>query len=103
MYILWIFLELKDALYHLGPSARKEPIYQVLLDYDAEGKGLLTFEQFLHLFTSKLVKNDSRENVAEIFSLFDSEKRGFIDIIDLRRVNKNLNMDFSEEQLLDMI
>lgn len=96
-------LELKNALAGLGAEARKEPIYQVILDYDAEGAGYITFEQFIHLLTPRLLENDSRENVDRIFALFDTEKTGFIGVKDLRRIAHELGDDLSEEEITDMI
>lgn len=64
-------IEIKEALSSLGPEARNEPIYQVVLDLAAEGAGNITFEHFIHLMTPRLLENDSRENINKIFALFD--------------------------------
>lgn len=63
-----------------------EPIYQVILDLDSEGAGNITFEQFIHLMTPRIIEEDSRENIDKIFSLYDTEKTGFISLKDLRRI-----------------
>jgi Ca2+-binding EF-hand superfamily protein len=78
----------KNAVAALGQEAKSEGIYQVLLDLDSEGSGDISFEQFIHLMTPKLLRNDSRENIDMIFTLFDSEKSGFISIKSLRRAVK---------------
>jgi Ca2+-binding EF-hand superfamily protein len=95
--------ELKSALAALGPEARSQPIYQVILDLDTEGSGNITFEQFIHLLTPRLIEGDSRENIDHIFSLFDTEKTGFISVRDLRRIAHEIGGDISEEDLNDMI
>lgn len=51
---------LKSALSTLGPEARNEPIYQLIMDFNSEGSGSITFEQFIHLLTPKLLEGDSR-------------------------------------------
>jgi Ca2+-binding EF-hand superfamily protein len=56
------------------------------LDFDAEGAGSITFEQFIHLLTPRLIPNDTHENINRIFTLFDTEKTGFISVKDLHRV-----------------
>jgi Ca2+-binding EF-hand superfamily protein len=56
----------------VGEQAKAEGIYQLILELDSEGNGNISFEQFIHLMTPKLLKNDSRENVDRIFTLFDS-------------------------------
>jgi Ca2+-binding EF-hand superfamily protein len=57
----------------------------LICDLDSEGSGNITFEQFLHLNTRRLVPDDSRENLKSIFTLFDDEKSGFITVKSLRR------------------
>jgi len=39
----------------MGTDARNEPLYQLLLDLDSEGAGNITFEQFIHLMTPRLL------------------------------------------------
>ncbi len=70
----------------MGPEARGESIYQLAVDLAAEGKGSITFEEFIHLMTPRLLVGDSRENIDKIFVLFDTEKTGFISVKDLRRI-----------------
>lgn len=53
--------------------------------------------------TPKLLEGDSRENIDNIFSLFDSEKTGFISVKDLRRIAKEMGQDVADEDLDDMI
>jgi len=70
----------------LGPEAKNEPVYQLILNYAGEGAGNITFEQFIHLMTPRLLPDDTRENVDNIFALFDTEKTGYITAQDLRRI-----------------
>jgi Ca2+-binding EF-hand superfamily protein len=87
----------------LGPDARNEPIYQLILDFDAEGAGHIPFEQFIHLLTPRLIEGDSAENIAHIFALFDTERTGFISARDLRRIAHQMGEELSEEDIADMI
>ena len=80
----------------LGNEAKSEPIYQLLVDLNAEGHGNLTFEDFIHLLTPRFLENDTRENIDKIFALFDYEKTGLISIKDLRRIAHELGEDLSE-------
>lgn len=91
-----LHLELKNSLLSLGEEARSKDIYQVILDLDSEGNGKISFDQFLHLMTPKLIKNDSRENIDLIFSLFDTHKTGFITAKDLRIAVRSLHLNLTE-------
>lgn len=75
----------------------------MIIDLDSEGAGNITFEQFIHLLTPRLIEDDSRENIDHIFSLFDTERTGFITVKDLRRIAHELGEDLTEEDLEDMI
>jgi centrin-1 len=83
----------------LGPEARQHAIYQVILELDTEGAGNITFEQFIHLLTPRLIEDDLKENIDHIFSLFDTDRTGFISVKDLRRIAD----DLSEDDFNDMI
>lgn len=53
--------------------------------------------------TPKLLKNDSKDNIKSIFSLFDVDKTGFISHRDLRKIVRELSIDLTEEDIQDMI
>lgn len=49
-----INLEIKTALEALGSDARNQAIYQLIADWDADGHGIITFEDFTHLMTNRV-------------------------------------------------
>ena len=53
--------------------------------------------------TPRLLPDDSRENIDNIFSLFDTEKTGYICAKDLRRIAHELGEDLPEEDINDMM
>ncbi len=87
----------------MGPEARQHAIYQVILELDTEGAGNITFEQFIHLLTPRLIEDDLKENIDHIFSLFDTDRTGFISVKDLRRIAREIGDDLSEDDFNDMI
>ena len=68
-----------------------------------EGQGNITFEEFIHLMTPRLLENDTRENIDRIFALFDTEKTGYIAAQDLRRIARDMGLELTEEDFQDMI
>ncbi len=75
----------------------------MILELDTEGAGNITFEQFIHLLTPRILEDDTRENIDHIFSLFDTERTGYITLKDLRRIAHEIGQDLSEEDINDMI
>jgi centrin-1 len=75
----------------------------VVLDYNSEGSGHITFEQFIHLLTPRLLQEDSRENIDKIFALFDTDKTGYISVQDLRRIAHELGQELTDQDFNDMI
>lgn len=53
------YVDIKNALAGLGPEARNQAIYQLAVDLCAEGKGNITFEDFIHLLTPRLLESDT--------------------------------------------
>lgn len=93
----FIYSEIKDIIANKGPEVRNKGIYQLICDLDSEGSGNITFDQFLHLNTRRLIENDSRENLQYIFTLFDDEKTGFVTVKSLRRKARELGLDLDEK------
>lgn len=94
---------MKQALESLGEEAKGEAVYQLVCDLDGEGAGNVTFEQFIHLMTPRLLEGDSRENIGKVFALFDDEKTGFISLGTLRRIAREMAFDVTEEDIEDMM
>jgi centrin-2/centrin-1 len=43
----------------------------MISDLDADGNGLIDFDEWLHLMTSRVNQKESRASFDKIFSLFD--------------------------------
>ena len=55
------------------------------------------------MMTSRLSDKDSRADVMKVFSLFDAEGKGRINLRDLKRVASELGEPITEAELLEMI
>ena len=87
----------------LGFDSKNAVIFQMISDLDEDGSGLIEFDEWFHLMTSKVNDKDSKANVDKIFNLFDDEKTGSISVKNLRRVAQDLGELISEEELNEMI
>jgi centrin-1 len=79
------------------------PLYQLLCDLDREGAGVIDFEKFVLFLTTTVTGQESREEMLEMFQLFDDEKTGKISLGGLRRMAATYHLEWEEEDLQEMI
>ncbi|KAG5834426.1 centrin-3 [Anguilla rostrata] len=95
--------ELKVAMRALGFDVKKADVLKILKDYDREGTGKITFEDFTEVVTDRILDRDPREEILKAFKLFDDDESGKISLRNLRRVARELGENMSEEELRAMI
>jgi Ca2+-binding EF-hand superfamily protein len=88
--------EMREALQAQGSDVP----YAVDLLQKLPKDGELTLEQFTALFTTK---DPTKDDMTRVFDLFDADKKGYINISDLRRIANDLGESLSEEELKDML
>lgn len=71
----------------------------MIADLDADGSGVLEFDEWLHLMTNRVTNKDSRANIDKIFALYDSEKSGAITFDNLKEVAKTLGENIDDKEL----
>jgi Ca2+-binding EF-hand superfamily protein len=87
----------------LGGKATDNTVYQLICNYEADGCGNIGFDDFLHLMSRKVTEKDSKSDIRKVFDLYDENKTGFISIINLRRLARDIGEDISEEELQIML
>ncbi|XP_013415117.1 centrin-3 [Lingula anatina] len=95
--------ELKVAMRALGFDVKKADVLKVLRDYDREGTGKITFDDFNEVMTDMMLERDPNEEVFKAFKLFDDDDTGKISIRNLRRVARELGENMTDEELRAMI
>ncbi|XP_008323352.1 centrin-3 [Cynoglossus semilaevis] len=95
--------ELKVAMRALGFEVKKVDVLKILKDYDREGKGKITFEDFNEVLTERILNRDPKEEILKAFKLFDDDESGKISLRNLRRVARELGENISDEELRGMI
>ena len=95
--------ELKVAINSLGIEAKAQAVYQMIAELDKDGSGLIEFDEFFKMMTTRPTSNESREEVHKVFVTFDNQKTGFIALKDLRRVAKDLGELTDDNTLQEMI
>ena len=95
--------ELKVAMRALGFEPKKEDIKRMISELDVEGNGVIEFNQFLDLMTTKMAERDPREEMLKAFRLFDEDETGRISFKNLKRVAKELGENMSDDEIQEMI
>ncbi|XP_037548011.1 centrin-3 [Nematolebias whitei] len=95
--------ELKVAMRALGFEVKKVDVLKILKDYDREGSGRITFEDFREVVTDRILERDPKEEIVKAFKLFDDDESGKISLRNLRRVARELEENISDEELRSMI
>merc|ERR1712147_313600 len=90
--------ELKAAMRALGFEVKKEELKKMISDIDNDGNCSIEFSEFLEMMTGKMGEKDTREDIEEVFKLFDDDNTGKISLRNLRRVAQELGENIDEEE-----
>ncbi|XP_059138647.1 centrin-3 [Physella acuta] len=95
--------ELKVAMRALGFDVKKADVLKILRDYDREGAGKISFDDFNEVMTDMMLDRDPQEEILKAFKLFDDDTSGKISLRNLRRVARELGENMTDEELRAMI
>jgi centrin-1 len=87
----------------LGFEPTKEELKKFIADFDPDGLGKLSYEEFLHLMTVKMAEKDSKDDLIRAFRLFDDDDTGKISFKNLKRVAIELGETLTDEEIQEMI
>lgn len=81
----------------LGFEPKKEEVKKLIADFDKDGSGLIEYDDFLSVMTTKMGERDSKEEILKAFRLFDDDETGKISFKNLKRVAKELGENITGE------
>ena len=95
--------ELKLLLNNIGQKPSDSEIQDMINEIDIDGDGKINFDNFITLMEKKLRDHDNEEELIETFKVFDKDGIGFITFNNLKDVIKNLGLNYSDDEIMEMI
>lgn len=60
------------------------------------GSGLIDFQEFLNVMTSKIGEHSSKSDLARVFKLFDTDNSNFISVKNLKAISEEVGDNLTE-------
>ena len=97
------FHELKLTLKAFGFKISKEEMLNIKYKLDPEETNKVSYEQFINFMTEKFSERNPKEEAILAFDLFDEEKKGKINMKNLKKAVKEINENLSDSELKAII
>jgi centrin-3 len=95
--------ELKLTLKAFGFKVKKQEIINLMQKFESNSWNKISFNDFIDLMTDKFSERDPREEAIMAFDLFDEDKKGKINIKNLKKAVKEINENLTENELKAII
>ncbi|XP_060577843.1 neo-calmodulin-like [Ruditapes philippinarum] len=95
--------ELIKTLQSLGKNPSQEEINELVRDFDANGDGVIDFEEFKVLMLKKMKNTDSAEDITDIFHCLDIRHHGYFTARDLHAVIVGLGESFTVDEAEELV
>lgn len=95
--------DISAAMKKIGHNVKGDWMEKMQDHIDEEGTGYIDLEEFFMLVTMKMSADEDERELKECFRVLDKERKGEIDVKELRWILKNLGDDLTEEDIDDMI
>ena len=97
------FHELKLTLKAFGFKISKEEMYSIKEKLDPNSNNKISFDEFIDFMTEKFSERNPKEEAILAFDLFDEDKKGKINIKNLKKAVKEINENLSDNELKAII
>jgi centrin-3 len=97
------FHELKLTLKAFGFKITKEEMFIIKEKLDPQNTNKISFDNFIDLMTQKFSERNPREEAIMAFDLFDEDKKGQINIKNLKKAVKEINENLTDLELKAII
>lgn len=95
--------EFTAALKSYGFDQKNAEIFKIFENMEQDGEGTIPFKDFLDIMTAKVGESSTREELARVFRLFDTDDSGFISLENIQKVSQEVGDNLSPEELTDIL
>jgi len=95
--------DIASAMKKLGHNIKTDWLEKMEDSIDTEGTGFIDLEEFTQIVRAKMQEDEDERELKEIFRVLDKDKRGEVNVNELRWILKSLGDDLTEEDIDDMI
>lgn len=68
-----------------------------------KGSGLIDFEEFLQVMTSRIGDQSSRQELERVYRLFDTDTTGSISVQNMQKISAEVGDNLTEEELAEVL
>ena len=73
-----------------GFNPNKKTVYEIIAEFDVAEAGGISFNEFMKAMGTKPYLNETKKEVGAIFKKYDRQNKGYLDINDLREINRHI-------------
>ena len=95
--------ELGNVFRSLGQYYTQAELQEMIGEIDADGSGVVEFDEFLRLMQRRMRDTDTEEEMVEAFKVFDRDGDGLISLNELKLVMRQIGEPLSERDCQDII
>ena len=102
--------EVLGVMRAMGQNPTEDELLNLVMEVDLDGNGTIEFPEFLEMMKSKAAEVDQESDLREAFKIFDRDRDGYIDMKELKKVNRvylsgivDLNLQIWERHIHDIL
>jgi len=90
--------ELLLVMRSIGQNPTEDEILELVMESDLNGDGTIDFEEFAEMMKKKSSETDQTEGLKEAFKIFDRNKNGYIETVELKNVLNMMGQSLTDEE-----
>jgi len=95
--------ELLGVMRSMGQNPTEDEVLELVMEVDLNGDGTIDFQEFLQMMKKKSSEADQMEDLRDAFRMFDRNKDGYIDLIELRKVTSLMGATLSSSEIQEFM
>merc|ERR1711993_35704 len=90
--------ELLQVMRSIGQNPTEDEILELVMESDLNGDGTIDFKEFVEMMSRKSSETDQTEALKEAFRIFDRNRNGYIEALEMKAVTTTLGQALSDEE-----